>query len=779
MTLIEELARGWCVRAVRVSLLLVVTLCFGCESQRQSLLSLVGLQQSTDAEQTSGASKVSKNVAVSVFGRSFIDEAELCEVRHRGISVDLGSDWSNAHRSFYFGPFDDVDGEVRSGTPTGAIRVRRIGYDFWLDRPATGVEIALRGVAGSSPSMAVYVDGVRLGERRLPSTLSRVLRFNPVTEELASGRHNLLLSFRGAAKAEPFARIEWVRVYLEDGDPSEYVPPTKTNVMQDVSIARQPYRSFALSPNSSVRCPVTVSSGSRLKVNVAYWGEGSGLARVSAVLSNGRRMPLAVREVKSADDARWQPLDLSFQSLQGDVVAIELESAEGTSAGRVVFGDPKIEVSTRMVANLQAQNVVIVVFGGMSQRLVPPWGSRTDLAGFSMLADEGIAFDRYFASSSIVAASVGTLLSAAHPRQHQVLDLAAKLPDSIPLLSESLRAAGGRAAFFTNVPYTFSDFGFNRGWHTFEQASPVEDRPVTEPFLRGRRWFEQAVDDNPDGRKLLVVHARGGHPPWDLSAGEIARLEPADYSGVIEARRGAIALRRVRDRVIRRRRKLGPRDWQRLEAMQMAALQKQDAAMHALFLRMKEQEQWDNSLVVVVGDVAMGDEPNVPFSPSGELDRSRLVTPLFVKPPAAVSTQVRVGRLDARMVSGPELARTLYEAFELNVPPAFGGRSLRAHLLNDGSDDSTRVLAVNGDRYVYFAQNWRLKGSIGRQPDLCDVEVDPSCERNVYAESPTVVHWLWRSLIGEVTSLRKGSEVQREAVTVDVPTRAALEVYGL
>ena len=116
------------------------------------------------------------------------------------------------------------------------------------------------------------------------------------------------------------------------------------------------------------------------------------------------------------------------------------------------------------------------------------------------------------------------------------------------LLSEIVKEASGRTAMFTGVPSTFGAFGFGSGWDTFEMVSPVLDVAATEPMTRALKWLETELDDEHPGARLLVVHARGSHPPWDIPRDEVQTLKPEEYSGILDARRGGIMLAALRAR---------------------------------------------------------------------------------------------------------------------------------------------------------------------------------------------------------------------------------------
>ena len=84
-------------------------------------------------------------------------------------------------------------------------------------------------------------------------------------------------------------------------------------------------------------------------------------------------------------------------------------------------------------------------------------------------------------------------------------------------------------------------YGFARGWETFVAHSPIEEGPATTVFEDVERW----LDGHKDNRFLVVVHARGGHPPWDTTPDE-KDLPPVGYTGSLDAKHAGEMLAKVR-----------------------------------------------------------------------------------------------------------------------------------------------------------------------------------------------------------------------------------------
>jgi arylsulfatase A-like enzyme len=707
---------------------------------------------------------------------SLLESVQFCELRHRGLSIDLGSDWGDSHRSFHVGSSLDVEPTLRAGSSSGRVRTRKLVYDFWMDAPARSVSVSFRAQGEAASQVILFVDGRRVGAARLTKETSKVHQFGPFDFELSAGRHELVWRFIGGSRvaSTPVALLDWVRLFLPDNGPQSYSPAVKQSVLQDVVLGDVPREGLAIRAPGSVRCPLLSTTGTRVVVDVGYWGVGEGVAQVVAVTADSRRVVLAERKVVGNDTAQWLELDLALDAFDGQLIGLEFAALESTAAGRVVFAEPRL-VKTRPEAQVNlARNVVVVIAGGLSRRLIPPWSDRQGKGSLFDLADQGVVFEGYRTTSTLVSAVVGSLLSGFPPGATQMLDASARLPERVPLLSEAMRKEGGRNAFFTNVPYTAAAFGFNRGWHDFVEISPVANRPATEPFLLAKRWLETDIQQAPERRRLVVMHVRGGHPPWDVSSDEAQLLPPKDYEGVIEPRRAASVLRDFRNRSARSARKLSPQDIVRLDALQDAAIRKHDVGLGMILKLLEATGQLEQSMVVYVGDVGMVNPPAIPFAPVGRLQTSRLTPPLIVRFP----NRLGAGTRNASFVSPTHLANTLYRALGIPVPDKVGGPDLFDVLQGGSGVQNLGSLARQGNRYAYHLGKWRLRGALGETPRLCNMEVDPACQQDQYLAEPMTAHWLWRSALRSF-QLEGGGGFKRENAEVDETTGAALSVYGL
>jgi len=385
-----------------------------------------------------------------------------------------------------------------------------------------------------------------------------------------------------------------------------------------------------------------------------------------------------------------------------------------------------------------------------------------------------VVFSGYRTHSTVVGCVTASLLTGRGANEHGLEDPAAAMGTTLPTISQVTRQSGGASAFFTSVPATFAPFGFARGWDRYEAFSPVSDVAATEPFKHAMTFLSDPVLADRSSY-LVVLHARGGHPPWDLSKQEVMELEPAEYSGVLEPRRGGMTLAEVRSRSRSTSRRLTTDDWTRLRAMQRAALEQQERALARLVTAMKKAGTWNETLFVVMGDVAMGPPPYPPFEAAPPLEEIRLMVPLFVRFPG----DVRAGERPTVRVTTEDVAATVLEALGVAEARSPDARSLYALASAGEALTSVPSVATLGDEYSVRWGNWLIHGVRGRSPALCRLDVDPSCATDVFSKYPIVASGMWRAAFAALaTPAGNPGEERRIAASIDDSTGAALHVWG-
>ncbi len=223
------------------------------------------------------------------------------------------------------------------------------------------------------------------------------------------------------------------------------------------------------------------------------------------------------------------------------------------------------------------------------------------------------------------------------------------------------------------------------------------------------------MDEN--ARRFVLVHIRGMHPPWDVNKEAASMLQPSDYGGPLDARRGGITLGRIRRQTSKTVRRLTDEDWVRLDSLMTAAFVDQSQALDQMISLLKRRNVWEQTLFVFLGDVGSGEPPNIPFDPVGGLREDQLVVPLLVKFP----NNALAGRSVDNAATTADITRTVYWSLGLDIPEGLAAADLRELALGWGPIQARPLTATIGNRYASRLANWLLLGEIGKEPSLCEI----------------------------------------------------------
>jgi arylsulfatase A-like enzyme len=710
-----------------------------------------------------------------------MDLLPACDIDHDGLMVDFGARSSITSRDYDVDTNGSTEHEQaidRAGSTFVPVTARRLARDFWLDEPTDELSVRARLAGRSATGVSLWIDGHRLGRAKLVRNEISLVTFPRFPDRLEAGRHAILLEAHGrpANPPEPWFEIDWLHLRRSSAQDTDDSAPTLRDIVADHEIAGIPRRSIVLRASTKVRCPLHLSGQTQLTLALGFWGAGRGTAEVRILEDGQPPATLHERRIASGSDAKWAPLTLDLSAYAGRVVALELRAIAATQGGRIVFGEPRLtRKDTRSAPPLRAKTVVVVLASGLDRRLVPPWGPSTDRGALVDLRREAIAFDGYRAPTTVPAGVVASLLTGVSPIVHKVEDTAARLSRSTRTLSEIIKQAGGRTAMFTGVPTTFAAFGFNVSWDDYGAFSPVLDLPAETPLIEASKWLARELDHSSESTRFVFVHARGAHPPWDLTKQETAQLEPQDYGGALDARRAGITLGRIRRQTAKVQRRLNDEDHVRLRAFMGAAFARQVNALGQLLDLLKRRNAWDDTLLIFAGDVTNADASTIPFDPMGTLREDQLAVPLLVKFPK----QLLAGTSFGGVVSTADLTQTILNSIGLMASEPIEGVSLIESLFGHESPQSRTLVATLGRRYSSRTGVLLLSGELGHAPRLCQTDVDPMCVDDRFGQQPVTSRSLWTWTAAELLRLQHGFlSTQREPASIDPDTAAALTVWG-
>jgi arylsulfatase A-like enzyme len=747
-----------------------VGLALGC-SRKRVADALAAPQAPADSAWSSGAPGAPQGRVVMDIGRNL----DACTLGHRGVLLDFGDPSMRA--AMHPGSLARADDEIveHEGATWLRARSRVLTATFYWPAVATDdpegiayVEARVRGLVAGAAS--VSIDGRPVGAWTLGKGETRIVTARSSELTLAPGGHELAIHFVGGARSteEPLAEIDWAHIGTGDtGEP--YAAPTHGDAALDATVGGRSLRSVSLRAPGFVHCSGWIPANATLEVSLATAGGGD--ADVEAILVRDRRTPIVLGTAHvDGEAAAWAPWSVPVTGLEGEgaLASVELAVLRAGVGTRVILGGPSVVAAgTIPTATPPAvRNMVLVVLGSTSAKALAPWGGPHAVPSLARVAAEGTTFAANRASSSLANSVVASMLTGLPARAHGLDDPDARLPDGVVTVEEACRQGGIATAMFTANPTTGAAFGFDRGWDTFVAQDPVESGPATQVFDDAAAWIEAHKAE----RFFVVVHARGGHPPWDASPDDLKSMPPDGYLGIIEPRRAAEALAKVRKHPGRFKDDDRMRAW----ALYDHAVDAHDEALERLLAGLRTAGHENDTAIVVTGDVAASEAPSVPFGDSEALDEPLLATPLAIRwPPASA--------LGGRRVDAPstpvDLARTMLDSLGLEPPAAFQGVDL-ARLAQGIDAIEPRPLAAT--RAARFSVRWGpyvLMGVRERETRVCDLSLDPTCIADVRATSPLALEPIQRFAVD--TLARKGSQPRiRSPAVLDPHTMAALVRWG-
>ncbi len=694
-----------------------------------------------------------------------------CALGHRGTLLDLGDPTMRSR----YGPrltTGNVDAHERDGSTWVRVRARTLSLSFVTTEPLLadgGLTVSARAKGGAAKSLSVSLDGRAMGQLALAHNEIKVTELRSSQAALEAGAHQLDLRFVGGGKATPdsLGEIDWVRVGAYDGD-AAYAAPTRRDALVSTSVGGKSERAVSLRGNAFARCTGFIPTDAMFKADLALTGGGD--ADVEVRVLRDRKDPTVVARLHlSPADAAWKPVAVPLGQVD-TTGAVELAVVRAQKGTRVLFGEARVVRANPIVPRTPfagARGVVLVVLGTTAPRSLSAFGGPRATPELAKLVERGLVFEQNRASSPLANAVVASMLSGAGPTEHGIVDADTRLAKLPTLVSEAAREAGIATAFFTANPTTSQIFGFDRGWETFRARGPLDDGQATAVFDEAIRYLEA----HKTGRFFVVIHARGGHPPWDASDDQMKDLPPQNYTGGLDPKHAGELLAKARrvPPVIR----YTDGDRERAAALHTLAIQAHDAALGRLLSALRMNGQDDDTTLIVTGDVSPDEGAHVPFAEVDTLDEGTLSTFLVVRPHRALP-------LKAARVAAPSetmhVASTILDAFGLAAPAGFRAPSLFELAESRDRADSTPRVAFAAQKFSARFGDLVLSGAGERASRLCDLAIEPACATDVRATHPLATETLHRRLFD---TLAGGAKLPpREDARLDPPAAAALKAWG-
>lgn len=714
------------------------------------------------------------DVSNSVVAKDLFASVAQCDVYHRGAVVDLGSPAAHGRFGFDLGPAAGVTDVVRDGATWARVHggVLSLGFQQLSDEPVF-VEVRIRAL--ESRAATVRIDGKVVGTLRLQRDGIHVVSTATTSEALAAGQHVVSLHFHRTKRDAPVAEVDWIRVGIPDQDPTTFAAPTLRDLATDTMVGGRPYRALTLTGPGRVRCAVAATGTMNLQTILGYAGPGEGEARIE-VQEPGKPAVLLHATKLGGEGKTAEAVDLPLEGLAGRIVALDLVATGTTPGGKILFGEPVLRVrDPRVPERPHAKVVVLVAFSGANPSHLPGYADVPTMPALSSLLEESVVFHQHRAPTTVTAGSMASLLTGFSPSSHKVVDTGARLGDRFLTLGSIARDRRAATSMFTGNPATFQPFGFDHGWNRFGAFSPVSGTSAPAPLREAMAWLDELLKKDKERPLLVVVHARGGHPPWTGTEDDFKDLPPKDYAGNLTGRRGGQILFKERNRRFGRK-PMSAEDRVRVEAFAQVALRAEDARIGQLVELLRQHKVWASTLLVVTSDIAMGGGARVPFGDGEALGEDVLGIPLIVRFPERRFGGSRVHVPTTAM----DVARTVLDSMGLDPPDEMEGRDLLEMAAHPERFGLEPQFAVAGSTYATRWGTWLLSGATPRTPKFCELLPAQECSEDISTQQPFFASWAWRMTLDHMrsseTALHRAPT--REPAVLDPDTTAALIVWG-
>ena len=611
---------------------------------------------------------------------------------------------------------------------------------------------------------AVYLNGKLAGSWAFSRGETRVVVAQGGAAELSQGLNELVVHAALGKHKESAFLIDWVHVASGDADP-HYAAPTRREALGSATLNGDSKPIVALRGASFARWVGAIAPGTRLKGALALSSAGSAKVVIRR-LRDSEPPKVLVEQVLDAPSAKeWQPIDVEVEGVGGatEIASIEVSVPQAASGVRVEVGDLRlVEPRDGVVATQRrgTARVVLVVLGSWPTATTQTPTGPIDLPNWSSLTQRGALFSRHRASSTREGSSLASVLSGLHPSEHGVSAPGLILPKDVQTVADLARQASVPTVAFSANPTAGPAFGFSRGWDTIKSFSPVRDATV-QTFEGATEWVRAHKDE----RFFLMVHARGGHPPWDISERDLKDLPPANYSGGLDPRRAGETLSKARSIP----KHFTDADRTRAWAAYAYALRREDDSLGQFVRELAKVDDLRDTTLIVTGDVGIVPHASVPLAPVDGLDETALSIPLVVIAPGVPNGVVMSAS------SSVDVAATLVASLGLELPKHFHGEDLFLRATQEQTSERPVVAFDRGTYSIRWA-DFVVSGREFSDARFCFTRVDPHCASDVRGSYPIALE----ALLGQLVLVR-GMKVRvaQESVFLDPVTLDQLTAWGL
>ena len=495
---------------------------------------------------------------------------------------------------------------------------------------------------------------------------------------------------------------------------------------------------------------------------------------------------LQIDPVANPADRVWHDQDLSLEPCASPTTTLELrtECGQHCAADWAGWGNPKVTWQSPFEPRPERLVLLVSIDTLRPDRLEPFGGRPGSSPHLQRLAADSVAFETAVASTSWTIPSHATMLTSSDPEVHGA-NSKTPIPEGLPLISEVLADEGWQTAAFVDSLYVSSKFGFDQGFEHFDdQKAPPGNyrRGAAVNRRRLMNWLNTAADERPT---FVFWHLMDVHGPYGAPAPHGGKFRQV-HETTEEAEQKAESwrqhlLRFSYHEYLKLERFFSLED---LSASYDEGIAAVDAELGRLFDALRQAGLYDDALIVVTsdhGESFLDHDIYVGHGLFATDDEIRV--PLLMKFPG----NEFAGRRVERLVGLIDLAPSILDALNIDIPRAYQGQSLVSpapgapgsvprvvHGLS--TNTGARDLRTNEFKYIraaedsaeaIFGKRLRAKGELeppfvqAAAEQLYDLRSDPGEQDSLIERGVTENLELFRLLVEERA---EDSRTRREAL---------------
>lgn len=664
-------------------------------------------------------------------------------LRREGLWIDFGTTdaakytlggWKSG-----WGRLHERDGVRYAHAVTGTSRV----FFPWDTAEELVVRIRLKRFGATYASS--YLNDKDVIRVDLPSDDWDIRTFRLPADRVIAGENQLMFRWSGTqdvAGEALAAAVDWIHIAsAARAEAASSAEPLTQAEVRSLPPAEGGGPRLLVPAGGGLSFPIDVPAGSPvLGLVVAPAGGEAATLTVRAAADGTAPVELGREALAAGAAPRAVAIDLA--PLAGRVIRLDLDAAGGGVAlsGAGVFRDPQPgePAALARIGQAKAKNAILVMIDTLRADHVPPYGpTRVQAPVLGLIAERGTLFERFSAVEDWTKPSCATMLTGLYPNTHKAQTDDVRLPASVRMVSEELKAAGWTTAAFIANGYVSDKFGFNRGWDQYtnfiRESKPTRAENV---FGRALEWIEQ----HKDRPFYAYIHTIDPHVPYAPPEEFLKLYDDKPYDGPIVPSKTHLQVEEIKKRTMQ----VTDRDKERLVALYDGEISYHDGHLGSFLKRLDELGLLEETLVVVTSDHGeeFWDHDSVGHGHS--IFQELVHVPFLLMWKGVIPTGRRVADNHDHTVIVP----TIFEALGLPPPDYCEGRSVLPRALGREEIGPHAGFSTHqGDRMAVWSGRHKFQLSGAVRGALFDLEQDPHCRTDRDDERPITVRYM-RALLG-------------------------------